>query len=60
MVRALFTARRKTIANGLKLPAAAAGTTPAAALSRAGLDARLRPEQLSVAQLLALARALSP
>ncbi len=59
MVRALFTARRKTIANGLKLPAAAAGTTPAAALSRAGLDARLRPEQLSVDQLLALARALS-
>ena len=59
MVRALFTARRKTIANGLKVPAAAAGTTPAAALARAGLDARLRPEQLSVDQLLALARALS-
>jgi 16S rRNA (adenine1518-N6/adenine1519-N6)-dimethyltransferase len=60
MVRALFTARRKTIANGLKLPAAAAGTTPAAALSSAGLDARLRPEQLSVDQLIALARTLGP
>jgi 16S rRNA (adenine1518-N6/adenine1519-N6)-dimethyltransferase len=58
MVRALFTARRKTIANGLKAPAAAAGTTPAEALTRAGLDPRLRPEQLSVGQLLGLARAL--
>ena len=36
----------------------AAGTTPADALARAGLDPRLRPEQLSVDQLLALARAL--
>jgi 16S rRNA (adenine1518-N6/adenine1519-N6)-dimethyltransferase len=59
MVRALFTARRKTVANGLKAPAAAAGTTPAAALARAGLDPRHRPEQLSVDQLLDLARALS-
>ena len=59
MVRALFTARRKTVANGLKAPAAAAGTTPADALARAGLDPRHRPEQLSVDQLLTLARALS-
>ncbi len=58
MIRALFTARRKTVANGLKAPAAAAGTTPAEALARAGLDPRLRPEQLSVDQLLTLARAL--
>ena len=60
MVRALFSARRKTIANGLKAPAAAAGTTPVAALARAGLDPRLRPEQLSVDQLLTLARSLRP
>ena len=59
MIHALFTARRKTVANGLKAPAAAAGTTPADTLARAGLDPRLRPEQLSVIQLLALARALT-
>jgi 16S rRNA (adenine1518-N6/adenine1519-N6)-dimethyltransferase len=59
MVRALFSARRKTVANGLKAPAAAAGTTPQAALARAGVESRLRPEQLSVDQLLALAGALS-
>ena len=59
MIRALFTARRKTVANGLKAPAGAAGTTPADALTRAGLDPRRRPEQLSVDQLLDLARALS-
>jgi len=58
MIRALFSARRKTVANGLKAPAAAAGTTPAEALARAGIDSRLRPEQLSVDQLLTLARAL--
>jgi 16S rRNA (adenine1518-N6/adenine1519-N6)-dimethyltransferase len=58
MLHALFTARRKTIANGLKAPAAAAGTTPGDALARAGLDPRLRPEQLTVNQLLILARAL--
>ena len=58
MVRALFTARRKTVANGLKAPAAAAGTTPADALARAGLDPRHRPEQLSVDQLLTPGRAL--
>lgn len=57
-VRALFGARRKTVANGLKAPATAAGTTPAAALARAGVDPRLRPEQLSVDQLLTLARSL--
>jgi len=58
MIRALFSARRKTVANGLKAPAAAAGTTPAEALARAGIDSRLRPEQLAVDQLLTLARAL--
>jgi 16S rRNA (adenine1518-N6/adenine1519-N6)-dimethyltransferase len=58
MVRALFATRRKTIANGLKGPAAAAGTAPADVLTRAGLDPCLRPEQLTLAQLLALAAAL--
>lgn len=59
MVRALFSARRKTVANGLRGPAAAAGVSPAAALARAGLDPGQRPERLSVVDLLALARALS-
>jgi len=59
MIRALFSARRKTVANGLKAPAAAAGTTPGDTLARAGLDPRLRPEQLTVIQLLSLARALA-
>ena len=59
MLRALFSARRKTVANGLKTPAAAAGSTPAATLARAGIDPRLRPEQLSVDQLLTLARSLT-
>jgi 16S rRNA (adenine1518-N6/adenine1519-N6)-dimethyltransferase len=58
MVRALFATRRKTIANGLKGPAAAVRTTPAEVLADVGLDARLRPEQLTLAQLLALSRAL--
>jgi 16S rRNA (adenine1518-N6/adenine1519-N6)-dimethyltransferase len=58
MTRALFAARRKTIANGLKGPAARAGTTPQDVIERAGLDPRTRPEQLSVPQLLALASAL--
>jgi 16S rRNA (adenine1518-N6/adenine1519-N6)-dimethyltransferase len=58
MVRALFAMRRKTIANGLKIPAAAAGASPAALLERAELDPRLRPEQLTVEQLRRLAQAL--
>lgn len=58
MVRALFSTRRKTIANGLKGPAAAAGLTPAEVLTRAGVDGRLRPEQLTLEQLLALSKAL--
>jgi 16S rRNA (adenine1518-N6/adenine1519-N6)-dimethyltransferase len=60
MVRALFATRRKTIANGLKGPAAAASLTPAEALTRAGVDGRLRPEQLTLEQLLALSKALEP
>jgi 16S rRNA A1518/A1519 N6-dimethyltransferase RsmA/KsgA/DIM1 with predicted DNA glycosylase/AP lyase activity len=60
MVRALFATRRKTILNGLKSPAAAAGRSPGDLIAQARLDPRLRPEQLTVAQLLALARQLEP
>ena len=58
MARALFAARRKTVANGLRSPAALAGLTVRETLERAEVDGRLRPEQLSVEQLLALAGAL--
>ena len=58
MVKSLFAVRRKTIANGLRGSAADRGLSPAAVIERAGLDARSRPEQLSVSELLALARAL--
>ena len=58
MVRALFGVRRKTIANGLRGPAAERGVSPAEVIERAALDARARPEELSVRQLLSLAAAL--
>ena len=40
MVRALFAMRRKTILNGLKGPASAAGRSPADVIAQAGLDPR--------------------
>jgi 16S rRNA (adenine1518-N6/adenine1519-N6)-dimethyltransferase len=58
MVKALFAVRRKTIANGLRGPAAERGLAPADVIERAGLDVRARPEELSVGQLLSLAAAL--
>jgi 16S rRNA (adenine1518-N6/adenine1519-N6)-dimethyltransferase len=58
MVQALFGMRRKTIANGLKGPARAAGLSPADALRLADLDPRLRPEQLPVDDLIRLATVL--
>ena len=58
MVRAMFAARRKTIANGLKAPAQLAGVDVAEALATAGIAPTARPETLSVDRLLALARVL--
>ena len=58
MVRALFAVRRKTIANGLRGPAGERGLSPAEVIERAGLEARARPEELSVGQLISLAAAL--
>lgn len=58
MVQALFGVRRKTIANGLKGPAHAAGLSPGDALRLAGLDPQRRPEQLTVKELLRLAATL--
>lgn len=58
MVRAVFTQRRKTIGNGLKGFAAAAGREPGPALASAGIDPRRRPETLDLAEFAALSRAL--
>ena len=59
LIRAAFSQRRKTaanaIANGLNLPKAAVTR----ALADAGLDARLRPEQLTLEQFCALQTALA-
>ena len=59
LIRAAFSQRRKTaanaIANGLNLPKAAVTR----ALADAGLDARLRPEQLTMEQFCALQTALA-
>lgn len=55
MVRAVFTQRRKTLTNALKAFAAAAGTTSTAALARADIDGRRRPETLQLVELARLA-----
>jgi 16S rRNA (adenine1518-N6/adenine1519-N6)-dimethyltransferase len=55
---ALFTRRRKTLANALRAYGpAAAGASPAELLSRAGLDGRRRPETLEIAEVARLASA---
>ena len=59
LIRAAFSQRRKTaanaIANGLSLPKAQVLT----ALQDAGLDTRLRPEQLTLQDFCALQTALT-
>lgn len=57
MVRAIFTRRRKTLANALLAFAPSIDTPPLPALARAGIDPRRRPETLSVAELVQLADA---
>jgi 16S rRNA (adenine1518-N6/adenine1519-N6)-dimethyltransferase len=59
LVRALFTRRRKTLANALRPFAAALGVDGAAALREAGLEGRRRPETLQLAELAAVADALA-
>jgi 16S rRNA (adenine1518-N6/adenine1519-N6)-dimethyltransferase len=51
MVRSIFMQRRKVLANALAPFAAAHGTEAPAAIESAGLDGRLRPEALGVAEL---------
>ena len=63
VVQAVFTRRRKTVANALTayagLDSVPAGRGAAIALTRAGIDGRRRPETLSVAEFVRLADALA-
>ncbi len=54
LTKAIFTRRRKTLANALQAYAASGGEE---ALQRAGLDGRRRPETLDIPELVALADA---
>ena len=55
LVQAVFTRRRKTLANALRALPLSARLSPASALKQAGIDGRRRPETLSVAELVRLA-----
>ena len=54
LVQAIFTRRRKTLANALLAFPLSARLPPGAALERAGIDGRRRPETLAVAELVRL------
>jgi len=58
MVRSMFTQRRKTLGNALRPFADSTGRSAPAALEAAGIDARRRPETLSLSDLIGLASAL--
>ena len=55
MVKAMFTKRRKTLANALQGFAEESGTTAVAALKAAEIDARRRPETLELVEIARLA-----
>lgn len=55
LVQAIFTRRRKTVANALGAFSLSTTHLPAAALFEAGLDGRRRPETLSIPELVGLA-----
>jgi 16S rRNA (adenine1518-N6/adenine1519-N6)-dimethyltransferase len=57
LVQAVFTRRRKTLANALLAFAPAAKTSIGGALSRSGIDGRRRPETLEVAEFVRLSDA---
>jgi 16S rRNA (adenine1518-N6/adenine1519-N6)-dimethyltransferase len=59
LVRAVFTQRRKTLANALAPLAATRGVTATEALHAAGIDPRRRPETLTLADAARLADALA-
>jgi 16S rRNA (adenine1518-N6/adenine1519-N6)-dimethyltransferase len=55
LVRAIFTRRRKTLANALLAFSLSSRLSPGVALERAAIDGRRRPETLAVAELVRLA-----
>ena len=57
LVQAIFTRRRKTLANALQAFPLSARLHPGAALERAAIDGRRRPETLAVAEFVRLANA---
>jgi 16S rRNA (adenine1518-N6/adenine1519-N6)-dimethyltransferase len=59
LVRAIFTQRRKTIANALRPFAEARGIDPRDAIARAALDGTRRPEALQITDLARLADVFS-
>ena len=58
IVRGIFLQRRKTLANALRPVADALGHPAAQLLERAGVDGRLRPEALTLADIARLSRAV--
>ena len=60
MVQAVFTRRRKTLANALRAFPAPNRLSPAGALAKAGIDGIRRPETLRIEELVHLADALVP
>ena len=59
LVQAVFTRRRKTLANALLAFPLSSRLAPALALERAAIDGRRRPETLAVAELVRLANVLA-
>jgi 16S rRNA (adenine1518-N6/adenine1519-N6)-dimethyltransferase len=59
MVQAIFTRRRKTIANALLAFPAAAQRSPVRTLAAAGIDGARRPETLAISELVRVADALA-
>lgn len=57
LVQAIFTRRRKTLANALLAFGPSAHLAPSVTLQRAGIDGRRRPETLSIEELVRLADA---
>lgn len=57
LVQAIFTRRRKTLANALLAFGPSARLAPSVTLQRAGIDGRRRPETLSIEELVRLADA---
>jgi 16S rRNA (adenine1518-N6/adenine1519-N6)-dimethyltransferase len=60
LTQAVFTRRRKTIANALLAYPVTSPIPPATALERAGIDAHRRPETLEIADFVRLADVLAP